>query len=99
MSERGTWSDAFYLAMLPLLIIFIYFLPTAAAINGRHANFQSIFIMNLFFGWTMAGWVFALFWAIYRPPESEGATLKMTPFGVVPDNKTGDQPHANQSAR
>src|SRR5258707_10701629 len=51
MSQHGTWSDTFYLAMVPLLAIFIYFLPTAAAIHGRHPNFQTIFIINLFFGW------------------------------------------------
>jgi hypothetical protein len=95
MSEHVNWSDAFYLAMVPLLVIFIYFLPTAAAINSRNSYFQSIFVMNLFFGWTIAGWVVALFWAIRRPPEAESATFKVTPFGAVPLNKTGDQPHAN----
>jgi hypothetical protein len=96
MSEHGTWSDTFYLAMVPLLIIFIYFLPTAAAINGRHPNFQSIFVVNLFFGWTIAGWMVALFWAVRRPLEVEGTTFKVTPFGAVPQAKTGDQqPHTN----
>jgi len=90
MSEHETWSDTFYVALIPLLVIFIYFLPTAAAINSRHSKFQSIFIVNLLFGWTIAGWIVALFWAIRRPPEGEGATFKMTPFGPVPLNKTGD---------
>src|ERR1700730_14538533 len=92
VSEHGTWSDTFYVALIPLLVIFIYFLPTVAAINSRHSNFQSIFIVNLLFGWTIAGWIVAMFWAIRRPPEGEGATFKMTAFGPVPLNKTGDTP-------
>jgi hypothetical protein len=89
MSEHGTWSDTFYLAMVPLVAIFIYFLPTTAAISQRHPNFQSIFIINLFFGWTIAGWVVALFWVLRRPPKVEGPNLRMTPFGAVPSNKPG----------
>ena len=76
MSEHGTWSDTFYLAMVPLLIIFIYFLPTAAAINSRHSNFQSIFIVNLLFGWTIAGWIVALFWPICRPLRAKAPLSK-----------------------
>lgn len=95
MSQQGSWSDTLYLAMLPLLVIFIYFLPTAAAINTGHPNFQSIFIMNLFFGWTIAGWVVALFWAVRRPAAIEDINVKATPFGAVPLNKTRNQPHAN----
>jgi Superinfection immunity protein len=55
MSEHGSWADTLYLALIPLLSVFIYFLPTAAAINGHHPNVNSIFAMNLFFGWTVAG--------------------------------------------
>jgi len=93
-SQHGSWSDMFYLTMIPLLVIFVYFLPTVAAISGRHPNFQSIFIMNLFFGWTFAGWLIALFWAVRRPTAVEGMNYKVTPFGAVPQNKPGNQPHA-----
>jgi hypothetical protein len=92
MSSHGTWIDTLYMAMIPLLVIFIYFLPTAAAINGRHPHFSSIFVMNLFFGWTVAGWVVALFWALRRPGLVESTDFKVTPFGAVPQNKPRDQP-------
>jgi hypothetical protein len=92
MSEHGTWADALYLAMTPLLFIFIYFLPTAAAINRRHPEFNSIFIMNLFFGWTIAGWVVALFWALRRPEVIDTADFRVTPFGLV-QNKPHDRLH------
>jgi Superinfection immunity protein len=93
MSEHGTWADTLYLALISLLVIFIYFVPTAAAINGHHPNFSSIFIMNLFFGWTIAGWVVALFWAMRRPSVVESEDFRVTPFGAVPQNKPRDQAH------
>src|SRR5258708_20745080 len=89
MSEHGTWSDTFYFAMVPLSVIFIYFLPTAAAIHAGNSNFHSIFIMNLLFGWTLGGWVVALFSAVRRPTEAEGAEFRLTPFGPVERNETG----------
>jgi Superinfection immunity protein len=95
MSANKTWVDTFYLALIPLLVIFIYFLPTAAAINGRHPNYHSIFVMNLFFGWTIAGWIVALFWALRQPAAIEGADFRATPFGVVPQNKSRDQSRQN----
>jgi hypothetical protein len=94
MSEHGTWSDTVYLALFPPLVIFIYFLPTAAAISGRHPNFASIFIMNLIFGWTVAGWIIALFWVFQRPAMVGDANFRATPFGVAPNNKLGTRPTA-----
>ncbi len=41
----------------------IYFLPTIVASGRRHRNGGAIFIINLFFGWTLLGWVLALAWA------------------------------------
>lgn len=39
----------------------IYFLTTIAARGKKNAN--AIFILNLFLGWTLLGWVVALVWA------------------------------------
>lgn len=41
----------------------IYFLPTFVASNRKHVNGTSIFLVNLFLGWTFLGWVVALVWA------------------------------------
>jgi hypothetical protein len=41
----------------------IYFLPTFVASNRKHVNGTSIFLVNLFLGWTFLGWVIALVWA------------------------------------
>ncbi len=42
----------------------IYFLPSIISIARRHPNGTPIFIVNLFFGWTIAGWLIAMSWAI-----------------------------------
>jgi hypothetical protein len=43
------------------LAIVLYFLP---AIVGRHKqNAGQIFLLNLFLGWTLAGWIRAFIWA------------------------------------
>jgi hypothetical protein len=40
----------------------LYFLPTIIA--RHHPNRPSIFIVNLFLGWTLVGWVISLAWAV-----------------------------------
>ncbi len=40
-----------------------YFLPAIVASNRQRPDVMSIFIVNLFFGWTVIGWVLALAWA------------------------------------
>lgn len=43
------------------LLLLIYFLP--AMMGGRKRNAGAIFVLNLFLGWTLVGWVVALVWA------------------------------------
>lgn len=40
-----------------------YFVPTLVAYCRQHHNAGLIFFLNLLFGWTIIGWVIALFWA------------------------------------
>jgi hypothetical protein len=83
------WNTALYHYALPLLIAFIYFLPTAAAISARNRSFRSIFILNLFFGWTLVGWFAAMVWAVRHGSIPERPSYRITPFGAVPDR--GDE--------
>ncbi|MFZ0640801.1 MAG: superinfection immunity protein [Candidatus Acidiferrales bacterium] len=39
----------------------MYFLPSILGHNKRNA--AGIFLVNFFLGWTIVGWVIALFWA------------------------------------
>jgi T4 superinfection immunity protein len=44
-----------------ILSAVLYFLPTLLA---RHSpDFFGVFLVNLFFGWTVIGWFIALIWA------------------------------------
>ena len=51
-------------ALIAGIVLAIYFLPTTIADNKRHKNTTSIFVVNLFFGCTLIGWVIALVWAL-----------------------------------
>ena len=43
-----------------LLVVLLYFIPTFNAYSNKRRNASSILIVNLFFGWTIIGWVIAL---------------------------------------
>ncbi len=51
-------------ALIAAVAMGIYFLPTTIADEKRHKNTTAIFIVNLFFGYTVIGWVIALIWAL-----------------------------------
>lgn len=51
-------------ALIASIAIELYFLPTSIADSRRHRNTTIIFIINLFFGGTIIGWVAALVWAL-----------------------------------
>ena len=46
-----------------LLALILYFCPTGIAFRRGHHNRNAIFVLNLFLGWTLLGWVAALVWA------------------------------------
>lgn len=46
-----------------IFAIFFYFLPTYFANARQHQSKTAIFIVNLFLGWTLIGWVGALAWS------------------------------------
>lgn len=57
------------LALIGALIV--YFLPSIIAAVRRKRQFDAILMLNLFAGWTVAGWVGALVWSVLRE-ESDG---------------------------
>jgi hypothetical protein len=46
------------------LLTLAYFIPTFVASARRHSNWSSIFVLNIFLGWTFIGWVVALVWSV-----------------------------------
>lgn len=47
-----------------LLCLTIYMLPAGIGIIRGRSNAGAIFVLNLFLGWTLIGWVIALVWAV-----------------------------------
>jgi len=47
---------------------FLYWLPTIHAASNKHHNAGAIGLVNLFFGWTVLGWIVAFIWAATKPP-------------------------------
>lgn len=67
-------SGAMIFAFLILLVLLVfYFLPAIVASYRRHRERLSIFMLNLFLGWSLIGWVLALVWACTSNRET-GAT-------------------------
>lgn len=52
------------IATIGLILAVAYFLPTAIALGRSHHLLASIFVINLFLGWTLIGWVVALALAV-----------------------------------
>jgi hypothetical protein len=46
-----------------MFVLFIYFLPWLNSLSAHHKNSTAILLVNLFFGWTLIGWVGALIWS------------------------------------
>lgn len=49
--------------LLYLGLAVIYFVPAALAVFFSSKRAAAIFILNLFLGWTVLGWIGALVWA------------------------------------
>ena len=48
-----------------LIFAIIYFIPSIIGWNTKHLG--GIFVINLFLGWTILGWIIALAWAASAP--------------------------------
>jgi len=46
-----------------IIVLFLYFERVIIALDRKLLNSGLIFIVNLFLGWTLTGWVGALAWA------------------------------------
>ena len=54
---------------LIVLAFLIYFFPTIVVLNRNHRSTGAIFVVNLFLGWTLLGWVAALAWSLTNPTQ------------------------------
>ena len=51
-------------AILLLVVLIPYFIPTAIAVIRKKKNAAVIAVVNTLLGWTLIGWIVALVWAI-----------------------------------
>jgi hypothetical protein len=56
-------------ALLLLPFGAIHFLPTIVAALRGSRHVVAIFLLNLFLGWTVIGWIAALIWAFTSMPK------------------------------
>jgi len=63
-----------------LLLAVLYFLPSIIGRDKR--DFTGIFLVNLFLGWTLVGWVVAFLWACCsdRPAHPQYASAGLARF-------------------
>ena len=55
---------------LIIIVFIIYFIPSIIAIYFReHPSQTAIFVVNLFLGWSLLGWVVALAWSLTNPTK------------------------------
>lgn len=50
--------------MVVVVVACLYFLPGLIASQRGHHNANAIFVLNLFLGWTILGWIGALVWSV-----------------------------------
>jgi hypothetical protein len=56
-------------AVVLLIILILYFLPFIVALMRSHRQTASVFVVNLFLGWSLIGWVVALAMAVSSQGE------------------------------
>jgi hypothetical protein len=66
---------------------FFYFLPTI--VGWSKQNSTAIFVLNLFLGWTVIGWVVALVWACTRDPQPTIIQNNVVPPKPEKENSVG----------
>lgn len=57
-------TDMIIVSLSVIAACFIYMIPTCVAASRRHRNTMAIAVLNLFFGWTLLGFVGCLVWSL-----------------------------------
>ena len=45
-----------------IFLLVVYFIPSIVA--RKKSFFKQVFLTNLFFGWTVIGWIISLIWSV-----------------------------------
>lgn len=66
------------------LSICVYFIPSYVADKNNHKNMTAIFLLNIFLGWSILGWVIALIWASSKSQPDRIIVHNPTPVPAAP---------------
>jgi hypothetical protein len=66
------------------ILLGMYFLPSGVAAMRSHRQAIAIFMLNIFLGWTVIGWVGALVWACTNPAPPPTVIHQVIQPGATP---------------
>jgi hypothetical protein len=61
-----------------LVLLIVYFMPWIVAMSRNHKNTAAVFVVYLFLGWTLIGWVVALVWSMLHGQSKAITTPPLT---------------------
>lgn len=64
-------TDMIIVSLSVVAACFIYMIPTCVAASRQHRNTMAIAVLNLFFGWTMVGFVGCLVWSLINVSDKK----------------------------
>lgn len=64
-------TDMIIVSLSVIAACFIYMIPTCVAASRRHRNTIAIAVLNLFFGWTLFGFVGCLVWSLINVSDKK----------------------------
>jgi len=84
-----------------LLAVIVYFLPAMIADRRKRHDLLIIALFNAVVGWTVLGWLLALFWSLQpNPPKDLGGNVqtRQRRIGMMLfSRRLGDRAQARQS--
>lgn len=64
-------TDMIIVSLSVVAACFIYMIPTCVAASRKHRNTMAIAVLNLFFGWTLFGFVGCLVWSLINVSDKK----------------------------
>lgn len=64
-------TDMIIVSLSVIAACFIYMIPTCVAASRRHRNTMAIAVLNIFFGWTLLGFVGCLVWSLINVSDKK----------------------------
>lgn len=64
-------TDMIIVSLSVIAACFIYMIPTCVAASRKHRNTMAIGVLNLFFGWTLLGFVGCLVWSLINVSDKK----------------------------